>query len=463
MKTDLRLSTRLAFIFLSAVLLPLCFPPLGWWPLVLLVFPCLFLASTNTTPRRAYHLGLLHGTIGYGITLHWFFHIFSVAAIALFVIMGFFTAVFCLLFNFFAKRVKSPFLNMLLAATLWTGIEFFRSELFFLRFPWITPGSSLGPTILSPVLGVYGMSFLVVAASVGFMRRKTIPLALLLTLCIKGMGVFRPGRVEPDEKNSIAVAVVQSEDCMLESYVELTRTVRKESPDLIVWPECALPYDVRKVADDFAVLTNLCAEMDAILVFGTRTVVGPGNKDWHNTALVLDRHGVLGEYYKARPVHLFNDGIPGHEFEPIQTDLGAFSTPICFDCDYSEVTREMVALGAEYFAVPSFDATFWTAIQHFQHALLFRLRAAETARWLACAASSGVSQIIDPHGNVHASLPPMETGVLTYRIGKSQHRTIFTRVGWLFPWLTLGCSVVLLTYAVITLVTRKCDEGLKHG
>ena len=186
---------RLALVFLSAVLLPLCFPPLGWWPLVLLVFPCLFLASTNTSPGRAYHLGLLHGIIGYGITLHWFFHIFSVAAIALFVIMGFFTAVFCLLFNFFEKRVKSPLLNMLLAATLWTGIEFFRSELFFLRFPWITPGSSLGPTVLSPVLGVYGMSFLVVAASVGFMRRKTIPLALLLSLCIIGLGVFRPGRV----------------------------------------------------------------------------------------------------------------------------------------------------------------------------------------------------------------------------------------------------------------------------
>ncbi len=450
---------RLALVFLSAVLLPLCFPPLGWWPLVLLVFPCLFLASTNTTPGRAYHLGLLHGIIGYGITLHWFFHIFSVAAIALFVIMGFFTAVFCLLFNFFEKRVKSPLLNMLLAATLWTGIEFFRSELFFLRFPWITPGSSLGPTVLSPVLGVYGMSFLVVAASVGFMRRKTIPLALLLSLCITGMEVFRPGRAEPDETKGIAVAVVQSEDCMLESYVDLTRTVRKESPDLIVWPECALPYDVRKVADDFSVLTNLCAEMDAILVFGTRTVVGPGRKDWYNTALILDWHGVLGEYYKARPVHLFNDGIPGDEFEPIQTDLGAFSTPICFDCDYSEVTRKMVELGAEYFAVPSFDAQSWSAIQHFQHALLFELRAAETARWLACAASSGVSQIIDPHGNVHASLPPMETGVLTYRIGKSQHRTIFTRVGWLFPWLTLGCSVVLLAYAAITLITRKCDEG----
>ena len=72
-----------------------------------------------------------------------------------------------------------------------------------------------------------------------------------------------------------------------------------------------MPYDVRKNLDDFATLTNLCAEMDAVLVVGTQTAVGPRDRDWHNTALILDTRGVLGEYYKARPVHFFNDGIPG--------------------------------------------------------------------------------------------------------------------------------------------------------
>ena len=134
---------------------------------------------------------------------------------------------------------------------------------------------------------------------------------------------------------------------------------------------------------------------------------------------------------------------------PIHTDLGTFSTPICFDCDYTEVARKMAKLGAEFFAVPSYDDESWSANQHLQHALLFRLRAAETARWLVCAASSGVSQIIDPHGNVHRSLPPMETGVLTYRIGRSGSTTIFVRVGWIFPWLTLGCSAILIAYAAI--------------
>ena len=451
----MKLFAQLALILLSAVLMPLCFPPYGCWPLVLLVFLSLFLATTNTTPRRAFCLGLLQGTIGYGMTLYWFYNIFAQAAIPLFVILSLFTALFCLIFNFFTKQIKSPFLNIFFAATLWTAIEFYRSELFFLRFPWITPGSALGPTYLSSILGVYGMSFLVVAAAAGFMCRRTIKLSVLLSLCIISLGLFRPGLVEPDEKDSLAVTIVQSEDCYLDPYITLTKMAHKESPDLIVWPEYSLPYDVRKNARDFAILTNLCAEMDAILVVGTKTIVGPEAKDWHNTALVLDERGVLGKYYKARPVHFFNDGIPGREFNPIQTDLGPIATPICFDCDYSGVSRKMVQLGAEYFAVPSFDAASWSVNQHLQHSLLFRLRAAENGRWLACASSSGVSQVIDPHGNVRRSLPLMEKGVMTYRIGRSRHRTIFTRMGWLFPWFTLVLSEFLFAYVVIILIRQR--------
>ena len=443
----MRFSVQLGLVLLSASALPLCFPPFGWWPLMLAVLPLLFFATSNTTPRRAFYLGMLHGTVGYGATLYWFFHIFAAGAIPLFAILALFTAVFCLLFNFLTKQTKSAGVKVLMAATLWAAIEFYRSELFFLRFPWITPGSALGPTWLSPIVGVYGASFLVAAASAALIFRRTLPLGLFLSLTVVCLGLLRPAPLEADEGARISVAVVQSEDCLLRSYASLTRKAQEASPDLVVWPEYSLPYDVRKDEKDFAKLTSLCADLDAILVVGTQTVVGPGARDWYNTALVLNKSGVLGEYYKARPVHFFNDGIPGCSFVPIQTGLGALGTPICFDCDYTEVARRMAAHGAEYFAVPSFDAESWSANQHLQHAALFKLRAAENARWLACAASSGVSQIIDPHGSVHKSLPPMETGVLTYRIGKSDRITFFTRAGWLLPWVTVVCSICLLIYA----------------
>lgn len=161
----MRLPARIALALVSASLVPLCFPPFGWWPLVLPVFALLLLATTNTTPRRAFYLGLVQGTVGYGGALCWLFHIFAQGAIPLFGIIALFTGLFCLLFNYFEKRTYPHLLKVLLAATLWTAIEFYRSELFVLRFPWITPGSAMGPTFLSPILGVYGATFLVVAAA----------------------------------------------------------------------------------------------------------------------------------------------------------------------------------------------------------------------------------------------------------------------------------------------------------
>jgi apolipoprotein N-acyltransferase len=263
--------------------------------------------------------------------------------------------------------------------------------------------------------------------------------------------VFRPGVVEPPAgDDGVAAAVVQSESCNLATYKELTRSIASESPNLVVWPEYALPYDVRKNRYTFTDLTNFCGEVGAVFVVGTQTKTGTSIMDWHNTALVIDKSRVVGEYYKARPVHLFNDGIAGDDFTPIQTTVGRIATPICFDCDYSAVLRKMTALGAEYFAVPSFDNAMWSETQHLQHSMFFRLRAAENSRWLACAASSGVSQIVDPHGNVHKSIAPMKEGAVACRIGRNRNLNFYVRAGWLFPWITLFLSGIILLFCLIS-------------
>jgi apolipoprotein N-acyltransferase len=444
---DLHLSKRAALAVASGLMVPLCFPPFGWWPILLLVLPPLLIATTHTTPRRAFYLGLLQGIIGYGGSLYWLYNIFAYAAIPLFVIMAAFVALFCLLYNSLAEQIKSPALRTAIVAVLWTGIEFYRSELFLLRFPWITPGSGLGPTWLVPVVGVYGSSFLIAAAAAALVQRRTRRVGLLLSLGVLALGAFRPGTIAPpDDDSGLTVTVVQNEECFLPVYVKLTRDALEANPDLVIWPEYALPYNMRVSTKQMATLTDLCAEMDAILVVGTKTIVGGGLKDWRNTALTLDRSGILGEYYKMRPVHFFNDGIPGTSYDPIETELGRFVTPICFDCDYSEVARRMVARGAEFIAAPSFDSESWSASQHLQHAAFFRLRAVETGRWLASAASSGVSQIIDPNGNVHRSLPPMESGILTYRIGRISNMTLFVLGGWMFPWFCLAGAGCMTAY-----------------
>ena len=72
----------------------------------------------------------------------------------------------------------------------------------------------------------------------------------------------------------------------------------------------------------------------------------------------------------------------------------------------------MVADGAEFLVAPTMDAIHWGEKQHLQHAELFRHRAAENRRWMMVAATSGLTQVIDPNGLRVDSLPLMEEGGL---------------------------------------------------
>jgi len=205
---------------------------------------------------------------------------------------------------------------------------------------------------------------------------------------------------------------VQSEECELAVYIKLTKRGLSEKPQIILWPEYALPYDINAVPEEVETVRQLAAENDAIIILGTKDVFSKEPYQWYNTALVIDSTGIIGRHRKNRPVHFFDDGTPGTEALPVTTTLGAIGTPICFDCDYTDIIMNMTVAGTDFFMIPSFDARHWSEAQHWQHADIFRTRAAENGRWLMVAATSGVSQLIDPHGNVIDKLPPMAEGVL---------------------------------------------------
>jgi apolipoprotein N-acyltransferase len=444
--------TRFTFsilgVILSGILVSFSFPPFNIWPFILVAWMPLLPVVSAGSPRKAFYLGMLQGMIAYGVSLSWFDNIFGFACIPLFGILAFFTGLFCLLFNLFSKKAGSRILFVIFSAALWTSIEYYRSEWFFLRFPWITPGVALGPTWLSPFIGVYGTSFFVFMVSASFLYKETRRVGIFLGLALLSLGIFRPGIVHPSEKEGIKVAAVQREDCFIEDYIKLTEQKIKENCDLIVWPEYAVPYDVRNSGKDLDTVINICERKGTVLVFGTKTVTGKGERDWRNTALVVDKDGVIGEYYKMRPVHFFDDGIPGKSYKPIPTRLGAMGVSICFDCDYTEIMRRITLQGAEFFSAPSFDAVGWSERQHLQHAKLFRIRAAENGRWIVCAASSGVSQVIDPHGNVQESLSPMKDGVIKGSIERRTQLTFYTEWGWVFPWILIFISLVFIVKGV---------------
>ncbi|NWK56139.1 hypothetical protein HW115_11000 [Verrucomicrobiaceae bacterium N1E253] len=452
---------RVLLVLLSAGLGIVVFPSVGWFGLAVVAWVPLILALQGVKTSHGFYLGLLHGALFYGVTLSWLVNIFKempyfvvplVLILALFT--GFFARGYALAHAHYGGG-KSEWVVAFFAAVWWGAVEFFRCEIFVLKFPWMSPGVGLRPMWLSPWLGVYGIGFVLILGSALVCCRGRSPrLVGAVVLGVMLLSALFPKKT-PAIDDPIKVMAVQSELTDGYQYVEMTQRA-EQNVDLIVWPEYGIPTDIRKNQKQWLDLILLAKEKEAVMVVGTETVVADG---WFNTALTLDADGELGDHYKNHTVHFFDDGTAGTEAKAINTPLGKVGTPICFDCDYEDVVRRMVADGAEFLAIPSMDAEHWTAREHHQHAELFRHRAAENARWMVVCATSGTTQILDPYGNRVVDIPLMKDGILYGEIGRRNERTFYTRFGWVFPWFLMGTGSIW----VVALFVRVLLEARKSA
>jgi apolipoprotein N-acyltransferase len=417
---------------LGGVLYALAFPPHGWIPLVFVGLGMLVWSLRDVTIAQAFRRGLMWGLACFAFGLSWLWNLFSILSPILWLILAFFPACFAALTAFAASRGLQRWSLAAFIALAWCATEFIRCEIMPLRFPWMSAGLALEPWPLVSWVGVYGLGFLMMLTIVAPLRigqdGAWPMIVLILAWCVTSSEVKKSRQLP-----TLPVVIVQAESAPLSRYLELSeKTVG--SAKLIVWPEYAVPKDVR-ASSDLAAIQAFAAKRNAVIVFGTQT--GLGGEKWQNTALTVNGTRVLGEHGKHHTVHFFNDGETGPTMKAIDTPLGRMGTPVCFDCDFQDVVRRMTLDGAEFFAVPSMDAAHWGEKQHIQHAQLFRLRAAENRRPFIVAASSGVSQIIGANGWWSQRIPPMVEDVLNGRIIPEKELTFFTRWGWLTPWLAL--------------------------
>ncbi|MEO1856918.1 MAG: nitrilase-related carbon-nitrogen hydrolase [Rubritalea sp.] len=443
---------RILLVLLSALLGVLCFPPISFSFLSVVAWFPLLLGISGAPVKVATRLGVLHGLVFYGATLSWLTEVFEATpymVVPLVFMMASFTGVFCLLVSYSCSLYRVRWWYSFLYAALWTGIEFFRAELFPLGFPWMTPGLGLGPTVLTPIIGVYGGGFLIVLGCSLLIqdRQRKWGLAVLILMLVASVLV----KPDTDSGQKVRVLALQSENGFLESYLEMIAECEKEV-EVILLPEYAFGRDVRESKHIWRALTDLATARNAIVIVGTMTEV---EDYWYNTALSLTDDGVAGVHYKNYPVHFFDDGRAGEEAKSLQAKGLSFGTPICFDNDYEGVVRRMTADGATFFAVPSLDAESWTEREHWQHAELFRHRAAENGRWMVVSTGSGITQLIDAHGVRREWLKPMENGWMHVELPIRTTQTVYTRFGWLFPW-----AMLTVSGAWIVILVCKCVQRL---
>jgi apolipoprotein N-acyltransferase len=365
--------------------------------------------------RKAFYSGLAVGILIATVRLGFFWTLFSGAAVTLWIIYAFWIGVFVALARLCLKR-DGPKWGWVLIPFLWTGLEYFRSELYHLRFSWLSAGYTFAGTPWQGALGLvgtYGIGFLLIslAAVAAYLWSKSRIRAVAFLLLGAGgvcLGGFLSGKESPTQATArVHVAGVQMEFPTEKEVLMRLNDVIHAHPDteLVVLSECTFDGPVPSAVKEW------CRDNGRYLIVGGKDPA-PGTS-FYNTAYVVGPGGdVVFRQVKAVPIQFFKDGLCAPEQKLWNSPWGKIGICICYDLSYTRVTDRLVKLGAEAIIVPTMDMADWGQAQHELHARIAPVRATEYGLPLFRLASSGISQLVDQAGRVKATAPCLRDGAM---------------------------------------------------
>lgn len=342
----------------------------------------------------------------------------------------------------------------------WVIVEWTRTWLLS-GFPWLPLSASQWqrPSILqvAAYTGSYGVSFVLVAANLGFAayahrllresavgfnkRSQEFFLALFLLLgclCIHFQEAFGRGHywvplgrvafVQPYIPQS-----VKWDPAKAGEIVDILRTVTGEAaqtaPDLILWPEASTPWAIRGDESVQKFVEGLSRQAQTNLMLGSIAIEkrGTPEEEFLNGAFVVNprsglqpdyyakRHLVpFGEYVPLRPllgwirkaVEIGDDATPGRDSSPlivrIRGEPVVFGPLICYEDIYADLARNSVRAEANAFTVLTNNGWFGEGGAAYQHAAHSVLRAVEFRRPVLRCGNGGWSGWIDEFGSIRA-------------------------------------------------------------
>ncbi len=265
---------NLILTILSGLLLGLSFPPLklGFLAYIALV-PMLILVNRVKSYLQLLRFSYLGLLIFHIISLYWIGGWTSktdpfmmIGSVALILVHPFFYWLPIVFYYFIRKHLGNrtayfafPF--------LWNSLEYLRS-VDETAFPWLTLGNTQSyylPLIqVTSIIGVYGLSFIIVLINVLFyiayknfryesfrftLNKLSIIIIILISLFIYGKVILNDAIYDGKK---IKVGVIQPDfdpwekwdgevDNQIDVYLQLSDSAYQKGAELIVWPESALP------------------------------------------------------------------------------------------------------------------------------------------------------------------------------------------------------------------------------
>ncbi len=412
----------------------------------------------------------------------------------------------------------------------WVGLEYLRSILF-TGFAWnplgVTQAGVLPLIQCAEWGGVYAVSFLVVmanaalaltllrlAGAAGPARRVSrtaadgaeragaggrsrswawarapwpvlVCLAVLILAWSRGAQAIERARGQPGAP--LRLALVQLNIPQFEKWTEecwgaiearlrqgTTAAVRRHRPELVVWPETAVPTFVRGVPSTEKLIAELL-ELGVPILVGTMDFEETGAAvSYFNSSFLFDpQRGLIQKYAKQHLV-IFGEYVPlakvfpflrrvtpiEESFTPgrsqtvfrLDASPRAFAVLICFEDTVAALARRAVRAGARLLVNQTNDAWFDPSWAPRQHMLQGVFRCVENRVPAVRSTNTGITCFIDRTGRVSASLPPTrgpgpvpECLAQTVSLpGPGMPLTFYTQHGDLFAGACLGLAILAL-------------------
>jgi apolipoprotein N-acyltransferase len=474
-------------------LLALSFPKYGHPAVAFVALTPLYVALSGWTGRagqlrgvsvrRGFTLGLLAGIVHYAGTVYWtggtvatFGDLPWPIAIAVAGLLVLYMSLYVAGASAAAALIISRFggAGLLLAPATWVVAEYARAHIFG-GFPWIPLGNAVVGLLpvaqLASVAGVYGLSWFLATLHALFAygamtrgrRRAAAAIAALVMLVacsVWGAARLRDGRLtragDPVRVGLIQGNIPQTEkwdrdraQAIFERYLQMTRETAARGAQFIVWPESATPFYFDEDPASAARLRALVSELHTPLLFGTDEIERGSPPRYYNSAFVLDEGGTTAAVYRKMFLVPFGEYVPFGALltfvAPLVEAVSAFSpgqqvtmlpvrghqasTAICYEVVYPHLIRGGVLRGSELLTTITNDAWYGETSAPFQHFELAAMRAIEQGRYLARAANTGISGIVDPYGRIIERTELFETTTVMGDVRFIRERTVYARIG----------------------------------
>ena len=488
--TAVRMAAGLLLSVLTGVMLTLSFAPYDAWPLIFVAFIPMILAQFRVMPAKQTSLAPA-AMIATFLYLYFGPSFFPGGIMLALPAIGF-------LINLLAEKQTRPFHEatryrwfILYGVINWVGFEMIRTFI-----PGIATWGFVNytlysqPWLIQPVsiFSIYGLSLLIMLINYSLgqfllvkfdnrfqleqvariseksARRWLVGVGIAAALWV-GLSLVQY-TASPAEVETVRVAAIQLGEeevafshpdmdavARINTLAALTRDAAAQGARIISWSELALPFD--PVQEYTAELTALAAETNAYLVLPYGVFEEDGLR---NEVVILSPEGEFSEpYAKAHPVLFAGEpyGLNVGTFPVYETPLGTLASIICYDLNYTDVTRRMAQQGAQIIAAPSSD---WAGIAEKQNVHLV-FRAIETRTSIVNAEKAFDSAIVDPYGRIleqTTSLEPTQA-VLVQDVPLGTADSVYLQLGDALGWGALA-GVVLFGIFRKKLISRAEEE-----